>query len=115
MESLIHLAAARVAHGQNELLLLYVMLSFAATLAGCDTLQTVLSVLGHGFWSPLKKINGKRYSGLICPVGSQSMLRSPWAHVSYASRVFTPSIISECGFTWNLCLVPSLWATFGLS
>ena len=33
-----------------ELLLLYVMLSFATTLAGCDVLQAVLSVLGHAFW-----------------------------------------------------------------
>ena len=36
--------------GQGELLFLYVSLSFATTLAGCDILQAVLSVLGHGFW-----------------------------------------------------------------
>ncbi len=36
--------------GQGELLFLYVSLSFATTLAGCDILQAILSVLGHGFW-----------------------------------------------------------------
>ena len=35
--------------GQGELLFLYVSLSLATTLAGCDVLQAVLSVLGHGF------------------------------------------------------------------
>ena len=35
---------------RGELLLIYVMLSFATTLAGCDVLQAVLSVLGHSFW-----------------------------------------------------------------
>lgn len=33
----------------GELLFLYVSLSFATTLAGCDILQAILSVLGHGF------------------------------------------------------------------
>ena len=34
----------------QELLLLYVMLSLATSLAGCDVLQAVLSVLGHSTW-----------------------------------------------------------------
>ena len=34
----------------QELLLLYVMLSLATSLAGCDVLQAVLSLLGHGTW-----------------------------------------------------------------
>ena len=34
----------------EELLLLYVMLSLATSLAGCDVLQAVLSVLGHSTW-----------------------------------------------------------------
>ena len=34
----------------EELLLLYVMLSLATSLAGCDVLQAVLSLLGHGNW-----------------------------------------------------------------
>lgn len=34
----------------EELLLLYVMLSLATSLAGCDILQAVLSVLGHSTW-----------------------------------------------------------------
>ena len=47
---LIHLAAPSLAFQTHELLLLYVTLSFATTLAGCDVLQAVLSVLGHAFW-----------------------------------------------------------------
>ena len=34
----------------EELLLLYVMLSLATSLAGCDVLQAVVSLLGHGNW-----------------------------------------------------------------
>ena len=34
----------------DELIVLYVMLSLTTTMAGCDMLQAVLSVLGHGFW-----------------------------------------------------------------
>ena len=47
---LIHLFAPSVVLRRDELLLLYVMLSLGTTLAGCDVLQAVLSVLGHGFW-----------------------------------------------------------------
>ena len=47
---LLHLVAPNLAFRASELLLLYVMLSFATTLAGCDVLQAVLSVLGHAFW-----------------------------------------------------------------
>lgn len=39
-----------LALGQGEFLFLYVTLSVASSLAGCDVLQAVLSVLGHGFW-----------------------------------------------------------------
>ncbi|MDE0484079.1 MAG: hypothetical protein OXI67_15990 [Candidatus Poribacteria bacterium] len=46
----IRLLKVNFAFGQGELLFLYVTLSFATTLAGCDILQAVLSVLGHGFW-----------------------------------------------------------------
>jgi hypothetical protein len=42
--------APRAALRQDELLVLYVMLSFITTLSACDTTQAVLSVLGHGFW-----------------------------------------------------------------
>lgn len=42
-------AKSSFALGQGELLLLYVTLSFATTLAGCDVLQAILSVLGHSF------------------------------------------------------------------
>ena len=50
LNRLIRLAAPSLAFRESELLLLYVMLSFATTLAGCDVLQAVLSVLGHAFW-----------------------------------------------------------------
>ena len=36
--------------GQGEFLFLYVSLSVATSLAGCDILQAVLSVLGHSTW-----------------------------------------------------------------
>lgn len=42
--------APRVALRPDELLVLYVMLSFITTLSACDTTQAVLSLLGHGFW-----------------------------------------------------------------
>ena len=35
---------------QGEILFLYVSLSVATSLAGCDILQAVLSVLGHSTW-----------------------------------------------------------------
>ena len=41
--------APRAALRQDELLVLYVMLSFITTMAACDTTQAVLSVLGHAF------------------------------------------------------------------
>ena len=47
---LIHRFAPSMALRRDELLLLYVMLSLATTLAGGDVLQAVLSVSGHGFW-----------------------------------------------------------------
>ena len=47
---LIHLFAPSMALRRDELLLFYVMLSLATTLAGGDVLQAVLSVSGHGFW-----------------------------------------------------------------
>ena len=50
LNSLIRLVAPSLAFRAHELLLLYVMLSFTTTLAGCDVLQAVLSVLGHAFW-----------------------------------------------------------------
>ena len=50
INSILRLLKVNFAFGQGELLFLYVTLSFATTLAGCDILQAVLSVLGHGFW-----------------------------------------------------------------
>ena len=50
INSVIRLLSSNVSLGQGELLLLYVTLSFATTLAGCDVLQAILSVLGHSFW-----------------------------------------------------------------
>jgi hypothetical protein len=41
--------APRAALRRDELLVLYVMLSFITTMAACDTTQAVLSVLGHAF------------------------------------------------------------------
>ena len=50
LDRLIRFVVPSLAFRASELLLLYVMLSFATTLAGCDVLQAVLSVLGHAFW-----------------------------------------------------------------
>ena len=50
INGVIRLLRSDSALGQGELLLLYVTLSFATTLAGCDVLQAILSVLGHSFW-----------------------------------------------------------------
>ena len=50
INSIIHLLKASAALGQGELLFLYVTLSVATSLAGCDVLQAILSVLGHSFW-----------------------------------------------------------------
>lgn len=47
---LIRWLAPSIALRQDELLVLYVMLSFITTLSACDVMQAVLSVLGHGFW-----------------------------------------------------------------
>ncbi len=47
---LLRILKLKYTFGQGELLFLYVSLSFATTLAGCDILQAILSVLGHGFW-----------------------------------------------------------------
>jgi hypothetical protein len=47
---LIRWIAPRAALRQDELLVLYVMLSFITTLSACDTTQAVLSVLGHASW-----------------------------------------------------------------
>ncbi len=50
INGIIRLLKASFALSQGELLFLYVTLSFATTLAGCDVLQAILSVLGHSFW-----------------------------------------------------------------
>ena len=50
INGVIRLLKSDFALGQGELLFLYVTLSFATTLAGCDVLQAILSVLGHSFW-----------------------------------------------------------------
>ena len=50
INSVIRLLSNNFALKQGELLLLYVTLSFATSLAGCDILQAILSVLGHSFW-----------------------------------------------------------------
>ncbi len=50
INGLINVFVPHMALRRDELLLLYVMLSLTTTLAGCDVLQAVLSVLGHGFW-----------------------------------------------------------------
>ena len=50
MNAVIRLLKSSLALGQGELLFLYVTLSLATTLAGCDVLQAILSVLGHSTW-----------------------------------------------------------------
>lgn len=50
MNGVIRLLKSSLALGQGELLFLYVTLSLATTLAGCDVLQAILSVLGHSTW-----------------------------------------------------------------
>ena len=50
INGVIRLLNSNVALGQGELLFLYVTLSFATSLAGCDVFQAILSVLGHSFW-----------------------------------------------------------------
>ncbi len=50
INGLVRLLKSSLALGQGELLFLYVTLSFATTLAGCDVLQAILSLLGHSFW-----------------------------------------------------------------
>ena len=50
MNGVIRLLRSNFALGQGELLFLYVTLSFATSLAGCDVFQAILSVLGHSFW-----------------------------------------------------------------
>ena len=42
--------ASRATLRRDEMLMLYVMLSLIITMAGCDIMQPVLSVLGHAFW-----------------------------------------------------------------
>ena len=46
---LIRRLAPRIALRQDELLVLYVMLSLVTTMMGVDILQPVISVLGHAF------------------------------------------------------------------
>lgn len=50
INGIIRLLKSNLAFGQGELLFLYVTLSLATTLAGCDVLQAILSVLGHSTW-----------------------------------------------------------------
>ena len=50
INAVIRLLRSNLALGQGELLFLYVTLSLATTLAGCDVLQAILSVLGHSAW-----------------------------------------------------------------
>ena len=50
INGVIRLLKSSLAFGQGELLFLYVTLSLATTLAGCDVLQAILSVLGHSTW-----------------------------------------------------------------
>ena len=50
INAVIRLLKSSIALGQGELLFLYVTLSLATTLAGCDVLQAILSVLGHSTW-----------------------------------------------------------------
>ncbi len=50
INGVIRLLKSSIALGQGELLFLYVTLSLATTLAGCDVLQAILSVLGHSTW-----------------------------------------------------------------
>lgn len=50
INGVIRLLKSSLALGQGELLFLYVTLSLATTLAGCDVLQAILSVLGHSTW-----------------------------------------------------------------
>lgn len=50
MNGVIRLLNSSLALGRGELLFLYVTLSLATTLAGCDVLQAILSVLGHSTW-----------------------------------------------------------------
>ena len=50
INAVIRLLKSSLALGQGELLFLYVTLSLATTLAGCDVLQAILSVLGHSTW-----------------------------------------------------------------
>ena len=47
---LVHWITPRIALRQNELLVLYVMLSITTTLSACGVLQATLSVLEYGFW-----------------------------------------------------------------
>ena len=47
---LIRRAAPSIALRQDELLVLYVMLSFITTLCAYDIMQAIMSVLGNGFW-----------------------------------------------------------------
>ncbi|MEE8114219.1 MAG: DUF6785 family protein [Nitrososphaerales archaeon] len=50
LNHLIRRLAPRIALRQDELLVLYVMLSLVTTMMGVDILQPVISVLGHAFW-----------------------------------------------------------------
>ena len=50
INGIIRLLKNNFALGQGELLFLYVTLSFATSLAGCDVFQAILSVLGHSSW-----------------------------------------------------------------
>ena len=74
---------------RGELLLIYVMLSFATTLAGCDVLQAVLSVLGHSFWLRRRKMSGERCFGTTSHDGSPFRIKVLCKGITQGNQVFT--------------------------
>jgi len=110
----LRMVSPRLVLRQDELLLLYVMLSFATTLAGCDVLQAVLSVLGHGFWFATEENEWKELFWDALPrwltVSDRSALQGYYLgdsslYLAHHLKVWTPVVLGWLALFFVLAVI----------
>ena len=85
---------------QGELLLLYVTLSVATSLAGCDVLQAILSVLGHSFWFATEENEWRTLFGITSRNGSLFRIEMHSVGTISENRVCIVRITYKFGYRW---------------
>ena len=97
--------------GTDELIVIYVMLSLTTTMAGCDMLQAVLSVLGHGFWFATEENEWKELFWDHLPhwltVSDRSVLHGYYTgdsnlYLSHHLKVWIPVLLSWLFLFFNI-------------